>query len=64
MPVGEFEYGDKTFKCEPWMFEQAQDFCKMIEHLDEKFNLVVHGDGLIAHIIKTGAKLEGELNGS
>ena len=63
-PVGEFEYGDKTFKCEPWMFEQAQDFCKMIEHLDEKFNLVVHGDGLIAHIIKTGAKLEGELNGS
>jgi len=61
-PIGELEVDGRTFRCEPWMFEQAQDFLKMTEHVDEKFNLVVHGDGLISHLIKTGSKLFREGN--
>ena len=56
-PIGVTDIDGREFRCEPWMFEQAQDFLKMLEHVDEKFNLVVHGDGLIAHLIKTGSKL-------
>jgi hypothetical protein len=47
----------RDFKCAPWMLKQAEDFMDMVHHQGEMFNLNVHGDGLIAHIMQTGANL-------
>lgn len=45
-------YGDKTFRCAPWMSGQATDF---IEFLMRYTGTVkVAGSGLLAHIAKTG----------
>jgi hypothetical protein len=48
--------GTRTFLCDAWMFIQAQEFMQMVAWLgDEGPDLNVRGDGLIAHIIETGA---------
>jgi hypothetical protein len=49
--------GDKTFQCEPWMAYQAHDFMNLIKKFGDEFQLDVKGDGLIAHILKSGAAL-------
>lgn len=51
--------GDRTFRCHGWMVIQAEDFMKTIRHilgLIPDFNLVVHGDGMIAHILDYAAR--------
>lgn len=51
--------GTKTFLCEPWMYTQAEEFIRMMaKFVDDELQLNVKGDGLIAHIIETGAKLD------
>lgn len=51
--------GDRIFDCQPWMASQAQEFMDLINALsDTNLELIVHGDGLIAHIIQTAASLE------
>jgi 2-polyprenyl-3-methyl-5-hydroxy-6-metoxy-1,4-benzoquinol methylase len=52
--------GNRVFRCHPWMVSQAQEFCDEVRLLGDEVRLVVHGDGLIAHIIKTGAEIEEE----
>jgi hypothetical protein len=52
--------GGRTFECAPWMLSQAQEFMEMVGFLGDEVSLAVHGDGLIAHIIKTGASLSKE----
>jgi hypothetical protein len=49
--------GDRIFKCHAWMASQAQEFIELIENLGDEFQLDVKGDGLIRHIIETGAAL-------
>ena len=49
--------GGRVFKCDPWMFCQAKEFMQMTNLLGDEVDLDVKGDGLIAHIIKTGAEL-------
>jgi hypothetical protein len=49
--------GDKTFHCQPWMAYQAFEFIEMLEFMAEEFSLTVKGNGLIAHIMETGASL-------
>ncbi len=49
--------GGKTFKCHPWMIAQAQDFINLIKVMGDEIELNVPGDGLLAHIINTGASL-------
>ena len=49
--------GDRTFICAPWMALQAFEFIRLIEHAGDEFSLTVKGDGLIAHILETGATL-------
>ena len=49
--------GDKTFDCQMWMVYQAQDFVDMVKTIGDEFELDVKGDGLIAHILKTGAEM-------
>lgn len=48
--------GGREFRCHPWMVAQAGDWVRLQKVLANHMNLVVHGDGLIAHIIKTAAE--------
>lgn len=47
----------RLFKCHPWMSAQAQCFIDLIRVLGDEMEIQVHGDGLLAHIIESGAKL-------
>jgi SAM-dependent methyltransferase len=49
--------GGKTFQCQRWMVYQAFEFLDMIKAFGDEVALDVKGDGLIAHILKTGASL-------
>jgi len=47
--------GGRIFRCHTWMVSQAQEFIGMIQQLGDVIELDVKGDGLLAHILKTGA---------
>lgn len=47
--------GEK-FMCSSWQVSQASDFKKVIQAHGNKFYLNVHGDGLIAHMVKKAAQ--------
>ncbi len=47
----------KRFLCMPWMAKQALDFMDLVKDRGELFQLKVHGPGLIAEMIRTGAEL-------
>jgi SAM-dependent methyltransferase len=50
--------GTRTFFCTPWMYTQAEEFIRMMgKFVDDELSLNIKGDGLIAHIIETGAAL-------
>jgi hypothetical protein len=48
---------DKEFWCTGWHVSQAIHFKNLIKSNGNSIRLSVHGDGLIAHMIKTGAEL-------
>lgn len=48
--------GNRTFRCHPWMVAQAGDFMRVMRVIGPHIDLIVHGDGLIAHIISTAAE--------
>ena len=53
--------GGRRFMCSGWQMSQAKQFVRFVQSQGQHFNLHMHGDGLLAHIIKTGANLlEGE----
>jgi hypothetical protein len=55
------ECGGRTFYCHPWMLTQAHEYQEMVKlMLGETCEMEVYGDGLIAHIIKTGYQLSKE----
>jgi Protein of unknown function DUF115 len=45
----------RSFVCSPWQFKQAEDFVQMIRVNGDHFLLNVHGDGLLAHVLASGA---------
>jgi hypothetical protein len=48
--------GGKRFKCHAWMAVQAQEFIDTVKHMmPDDVEMIVHGDGLISHALKTGA---------
>jgi len=47
----------RTFRCQPWMALQAWEMMKLLDAADNEFSLEVKGDGLIAYILETGARL-------
>ena len=51
---------EREFVCAAWMAKQAQEFQDIVQHRGDLFELNVIGDGLIAHIIKTGSRLENQ----
>lgn len=59
--VVDVDCGGRTFRCHPWMLTQAHEFQEMVRlMLGETCDMQVHGDGLIAQIIKTGSQLSKE----
>jgi len=55
-PEGRDDLADR-FICSPWMAKQAEDFIELIKERGELFQLNVHGPGLIATMIRSGAEL-------
>jgi hypothetical protein len=53
---------DKEFKCTAAHYHQAQEFVQMTGKTGEFYDLAVHGDGLIAHIIKNPDSLCKSIN--
>jgi hypothetical protein len=47
--------GGRTFYCHPWMACQAREFVTMIQKIGETFDCVIHGDGLLEHIVNVAA---------
>lgn len=52
--------GDRAFVCQPWMASQAQEFMDLIRFMGDEIELEIYGDGLLAHILRTGAELSTE----
>lgn len=52
--------GERIFHAHPWMISQAQETQDLIRFLGEEIELEVYGDGLIAYMLKTGARLQDE----
>ncbi len=48
--------GDREFTCTKWQAVQAHQFKEFIKSTDGQISLSVYGNGLIAHMIKTGAE--------
>ena len=55
---------DKTegreFRCSTWQASQAQNFRDFLAANGKHFRLQIHGDGLLAYTLKTGAELAGD----
>jgi len=45
----------RTFDCHPWMALQATEFAYLMANAKSEFDLTIKGDGLIAHVLETGA---------
>jgi len=52
LPDGRIFYGY------PWMISQAQEFMDLISKMGDLFDLEIHGDGLLKHILMTAASTE------
>lgn len=52
-----FNIAGRDFECSAWQASQAKNFMDMLSINGEFIELEVHGDGMLAHILKTGADL-------
>lgn len=50
-----FKIAGREFECTPALASQAKNFMDVLQTNGEFLNLEVHGDGMLAHILKTGA---------
>jgi hypothetical protein len=48
---------EREFHCAPWHLKQLEDFLQLIKFNGEQFLLNVHGDGLLAHALRSNAQL-------
>lgn len=49
--------GGRIFRCHPWMASQAQEMINLIKAMGDQIELAIYGDGLLSHILHTGAQL-------
>ncbi|MGE0363066.1 MAG: hypothetical protein AB7R67_20300 [Vicinamibacterales bacterium] len=54
----------RTFITSPWMLKQADDFQRFVRASGDKFLLNVHGDGLIAYMLRAHAGVERQIDES
>lgn len=50
----------QRFVCSPWHMQQAHDFIQLVRDRGDLFELNVHGPGLIATMLRTGAAIQME----
>ena len=50
----------REFRCSTWQASQAQNFRDFLAANGKHFRLQIHGDGLLAYMLKTGAELSGD----
>ena len=55
-----FRIVGKEFEAAPWMAAQVQSFLNIIQINGALLDLTIHGDGMLAHIVKTGADFVAE----
>lgn len=48
---------DREFLTTGWHIVQAQEFMAFIQFMCEDIDLQIHGDGLLAYILSTGAEI-------
>lgn len=48
---------EQVFYAHAWMISQAQEFIDLIRFIGDEIELCVHGNGLLNHILNTGAEL-------
>jgi len=48
----------REFLCAPWHVQQAEDFMQVLRLNGQHFLMNVHGDGLIAYLLRTAADLD------
>ena len=48
--------GGRIFYCHPWMIGQAQSFIDLIKVFGDEIEIEIYGDGLLAHVLRTGAE--------
>lgn len=48
----------REFRCSTWQASQAQNFKDFLAVNGKHFRLHIHGDGLLAYMLQTGAKLQ------
>lgn len=56
-PVVPVACGGRTFYCTPWHLSQAAEFRDLVAFLGNEVEMAVYGDGLVAHMIETGAQI-------
>ena len=49
--VQEFTIGERTFVCDFWHLSQMDGFVRLAKSLGDLFQLKIHGDGAIAHLV-------------
>jgi hypothetical protein len=47
----------KEFLCSAWQASQIQSFLNLIAVNGGAFNLTIHGEGVLAHILKVGPEV-------
>jgi hypothetical protein len=52
--------GGRTFSCFPWMASQANEFMDLIHVYQNEIELEIYGDGLLAYVLVTGARIADE----
>lgn len=52
-----FKIAERTFECSAWQASQARSFIDMLSINGEHVDLEIHGDGMLAHIVKYGAEM-------
>lgn len=55
--AGTFWCADREFICSAWQAAQATSFINMVRQMGNVLRLSVHGDGLLGHMLQTGADL-------
>ena len=50
--------GGRVFHCTTWMAAQAHEFMDTIKFLGDEIEIATYGDGLLNHILQTGALME------
>lgn len=54
---------ERVFMTTVWQASQASEFIDLIRFLGDEIELQVHGDGLLAYILRTGAEISTETEG-